>query len=96
LDLPETDLPTLFEAFHRASNVGEIPGTGLGLVISKRRAELHGGSIQVKSTPGEGAPPSPCASRRGEATEMKHIAPARPGGYHSARLPGPPLPEDRK
>ena len=54
IGIPEADLPTLFEAFHRASNVGEIPGTGLGLVISKRCAELHGGSIHVKSTPGEG------------------------------------------
>lgn len=54
IGIPEADLPTLFEAFHRASNVGDIPGTGLGLVISKRCAELHGGSIAVKSTPGGG------------------------------------------
>ncbi len=54
IGIPEADLPTLFEAFHRGSNVGDIPGTGLGLVISKRCAELHGGSIQVKSAPGEG------------------------------------------
>ena len=54
IGIPEKDLPTLFEAFHRASNVGDIPGTGLGLVISKRCVDLHGGSIQVKSTPGEG------------------------------------------
>ena len=54
IGIPEGEIPELFEAFHRASNVGEIPGTGLGLVISKRCAELHGGSIQVKSTPGEG------------------------------------------
>ncbi len=54
IGIPEKDLPELFEAFHRGTNVGEIPGTGLGLVISKRCAELHGGSIQVKSAPGEG------------------------------------------
>lgn len=54
IGIPDKDLPHLFEAFHRASNVGEIPGTGLGLVISKRCAELHRGSIQVKSQPGEG------------------------------------------
>jgi signal transduction histidine kinase len=54
IGIPEADLPTLFEAFHRASNVGDIPGTGLGLVISKRCAELHSGSIQVKSKSGEG------------------------------------------
>jgi signal transduction histidine kinase len=40
--------------FHRASNVGDIPGTGLGLVIIKCCADLPRGSIQVKSAPGEG------------------------------------------
>lgn len=55
IGIPEEDLPHLFEAFHRAGNVGEISGTGLGLVISKRCAELHGGSIAVKSAPGEGS-----------------------------------------
>jgi PAS domain S-box-containing protein len=54
IGIPEKDLPHLFEAFHRGTNVGDIPGTGLGLVISKRCADLHGGSIQVKSSPGEG------------------------------------------
>lgn len=54
IGIPDKDLPHLFEAFQRASNVGEIPGTGLGLVISKRCAELHGGTIEVDSTPGEG------------------------------------------
>ncbi len=54
IGIPDKDLPHLFEAFHRGSNVGDIPGTGLGLVIIKRCAELHGGSIQVKSAPGAG------------------------------------------
>jgi signal transduction histidine kinase len=54
IGIPEADLPKLFEAFHRGSNVGEIPGTGLGLVIIKRCADLHGGSIQVQSKSGEG------------------------------------------
>ena len=54
IGIPDKDLPHLFEAFHRGSNVGDIPGTGLGLVIIKRCAELHRGSIQVKSTPGAG------------------------------------------
>ena len=54
IGIPEEDLPLLFEAFHRASNVDTIPGTGLGLVISKRCVELHRGSIQVNSKTGEG------------------------------------------
>jgi PAS domain S-box-containing protein len=54
IGIPEKDLPHLFETFHRCSNVGDIPGTGLGLVIVKRCAELHGGSVRVESRPGQG------------------------------------------
>jgi len=54
IGIPEEDLPRLFQAFHRAANVGETPGTGLGLVIVKRCVELYGGAIEVRSKPGEG------------------------------------------
>ena len=54
IGIPAADLPNLFEAFQRGSNVGEIPGTGLGLVIIKRCVDLHQGSIQVQSEPGTG------------------------------------------
>ena len=54
IGIPDKDLPHLFEAFHRGGNVGEIPGTGLGLVIIKRCVDLHGGSISVQTKPDEG------------------------------------------
>lgn len=54
IGIPEADLPQLFQAFARASNVGDIPGSGLGLVIVKRCVDLHSGAITVKSRPGEG------------------------------------------
>lgn len=54
LGIPETDRARLFHAFFRASNVGERPGTGLGLVLVKRCVDLHGGSIECESAPGEG------------------------------------------
>jgi signal transduction histidine kinase len=54
IGIPEEDQEHLFEAFNRASNVGEIPGTGLGLVIVKRCVEFHGGSIRVDSARGTG------------------------------------------
>lgn len=49
IGIPDADLKHLFEAFHRAANVGAISGTGLGLVITKEAVELHGGSITVDS-----------------------------------------------
>lgn len=54
IGIPEADQVRLFEAFHRASNVGETPGSGLGLLIVKRCLDLHGGSIRVQSRAGEG------------------------------------------
>lgn len=50
MGIPEKDLKNLFEPFYRASNVGEITGTGLGSTIAKEYVELNGGKISVKST----------------------------------------------
>lgn len=54
IGIPDTDLPHLFQPFHRASNVGAITGTGLGLVIMKEAVELHGGTVGVTSAVGKG------------------------------------------
>jgi len=55
IGIPPEEIPHLFQSFHRASNVGDIQGTGLGLAIVKNSVELHGGSIDVRSIPGQGA-----------------------------------------
>lgn len=55
IGIPEKDRARLFEAFHRCSNVGETPGTGLGLVIVKRCVDLHSGSLQIDSEIGIGS-----------------------------------------
>lgn len=53
IGIPEDDQPHLFEPFHRASNVGILPGTGLGLPITKQTIEMHGGTINfISSTRG--------------------------------------------
>ncbi len=54
IGIPPEDKIKLFESFHRARNVGNIPGTGLGLVIVKNYVELHGGTIDVESEVGKG------------------------------------------
>jgi signal transduction histidine kinase len=54
IGIPEADQEWLFNAFHRGRNVGDRPGTGLGLVIVRRCVDLHGGTINVDSKPGEG------------------------------------------
>lgn len=43
------DLKNIFQAFHRGRNVGQIPGSGLGMVIVRRCAQLYGGNVQVES-----------------------------------------------
>jgi signal transduction histidine kinase len=54
IGIPEEDQQQLFKAFHRGSNVGTRPGTGLGLLLVKRCADLHGGKVKVVSKFGEG------------------------------------------
>jgi len=54
IGIPVEDQHQLFKAFNRGSNVGSRPGTGLGLLLVKRCAELHGGRVNVESTVGEG------------------------------------------
>jgi len=54
IGIPAKDRARLFEAFHRCSNVGDTPGTGLGLVIVKRCVDLHGGTIEIESETGRG------------------------------------------
>jgi signal transduction histidine kinase len=54
IGISETDQQHLFKAFHRGNNVGTRPGTGLGLLLVKRCADLHGGRLELNSKIGEG------------------------------------------
>jgi len=50
IGIPEAERERVFEPFARGSNVGQINGTGLGLNIVKRYAELMGGRIDLLPT----------------------------------------------
>ena len=54
IGIPSEDLQRLFDTFHRAKNVGTIPGTGLGMAIVKKSVDLHGGQITVNTEVGVG------------------------------------------
>ena len=57
IGIPEDKLESLFEAFTQAdiSTTRKYGGTGLGLTLTKRFAEMMGGYISVESSPGEGS-----------------------------------------
>ncbi|MBA4380040.1 MAG: hypothetical protein C0393_05055 [Anaerolinea sp.] len=47
--IPPEDLPHIFKDFYRASNVGDVPGAGLGLSIAHKIVEAHNGQILVEN-----------------------------------------------
>lgn len=48
-------LDKLFQRYYRGTNTSDSSsGTGLGMAITKQLVQLHGGSINVKSTPQKG------------------------------------------
>ncbi len=52
--IPPGDLPHIFDPFFRSENALTIPGYGIGLALTKRIIDLHGGRIQFESVLGRG------------------------------------------
>lgn len=63
--IPAADLARLTEPFTQAS--GAKPGTGLGLSVVRRFAELHGGELRLTSRPGKGTKAEVILPRASEA-----------------------------
>ena len=57
IGMPAEQIPRLLEPFTRAddSYTRTQQGTGLGLPLTKRLVEAHGGSLRIVSVPGEGS-----------------------------------------
>ena len=57
IGIADADLSRLFREFQQldAGHGRQQEGTGLGLALTKRFAELHGGEVKVQSVPGEGS-----------------------------------------
>ncbi|MBC7745444.1 MAG: PAS domain-containing sensor histidine kinase [Flavobacterium sp.] len=54
IGIPQSDHKHMFEAFFRAHNTGNIPGTGLGLNIVSRYTSLMNGTVNFESTLNKG------------------------------------------
>jgi signal transduction histidine kinase len=65
IGIPAESLADLFKPFYRASNVGKIPGTGLGMVIVKEAVEMHGGTLNIESVLQQGTVITICLPKHG-------------------------------
>jgi PAS domain S-box-containing protein len=87
IGVPEGKQDKLFQPFQRAGQeTGPIEGTGIGLVISKRLAELMDGSVGFRSTPGIGS--EFWVELPAEAPSERAYPVAAPGAAPDSRLEG--------
>jgi signal transduction histidine kinase len=55
IGIPREERERIFEEFHRVTEAGAAEGAGLGLPLTRRLIELHGGRISVESAVGAGS-----------------------------------------
>jgi signal transduction histidine kinase/CheY-like chemotaxis protein len=81
IGIPELDVARVFDEFVQIENPLQrrVKGTGLGLPLSKRLAELLGGSIAVKSELGVGSTFSVTIPIVYRSTGQIQVAPIQPG-----------------
>jgi signal transduction histidine kinase len=45
--IPADDLPYIFDRFYRSAKARALPGSGPGLAIVRRIADMHGGTVEA-------------------------------------------------
>ena len=57
IGIKKEDQGLVFEEFRQATgdHLSKVEGTGLGLALTRKLVELHGGSISLDSEPGQGS-----------------------------------------
>ena len=55
MGIPESELESIFERFHRSDTTGRYAGSGLGLAIVKKIVEYHNGRVWARNREGGGA-----------------------------------------
>jgi len=55
IGIPQSDMEKMFTSFFRATNTGNISGTGIGLIVTKYFTEQHKGYVAVKSQVNKGS-----------------------------------------
>lgn len=55
IGIAEEHLDAIFDVFRRLHTADEFEGTGIGLSVVRKIADLHDSRVSVESTPGEGA-----------------------------------------
>ncbi|MFM2136814.1 MAG: hypothetical protein RL021_2214 [Bacteroidota bacterium] len=92
IGIPEDRLMNIFESFEQAgNNKRRHEGTGLGLTIVKQLVELQGGTVGVKSRPGEGSEfafelPFTIGQETDEVKPVRAITAAEPADLSSLRI----------
>ena len=82
--IPPEELERIFDRHYRVSATRNVPGAGLGLAIVRSLAEAMGGSISVRSKPGEGT----TFSLRLEAAPDQQQRRSRPAERRDVRRSG--------
>jgi PAS domain S-box-containing protein len=94
IGIAETDLSKLFQPFIQLdSNLNrKYTGTGLGLVIVKQIAELHGGHVSIDSQVGKGS----CFSINIPQTHLQSQPSSSTNNVHDLDINQSPYPFDQK